>query len=123
MTRTIYEEIGGQHAVNNLVSLFYRRVLMDPRIYHFFKDADIERIKNHQAAFLAHVLGGPNPYEGVDLRKAHKNLVEKQGLSDEHFDAVAEHLASVLQDLGLLPDLQNQVMDIVASTRNDVLGR
>jgi len=38
---TLYEEIGGAPAVEAAVEVFYRKVLMDDRIAHFFDDTDM----------------------------------------------------------------------------------
>jgi hypothetical protein len=39
------------------------------------------------------------------MRESHKELVEKQGLNSEHFDAVAENLMITLKDMGVADDL------------------
>ena len=54
------------------------------------------------------------------MRTAHKHL---DGLNDSHFDVIAGHLQSTLEDLKVDKDLIAQVMAIVGSTRNDVLNR
>jgi hemoglobin len=57
------------------------------------------------------------------MRAAHKKLVEEKGLSDTHFDAIAELLAATLKDLGVAQCLIDEVMTIAGSTRNDVLNK
>jgi hemoglobin len=122
MSKSLFEEIGGEVAVEAAVDLFYRKVLADERISRFFEGIDMDAQRAKQKAFLTMVFGGPNAYEGKDLRQAHARLVEK-GLDDSHFDAVAQHLQQTLVDLRLAPHLIRQVMGIAASTRDDVLGR
>lgn len=56
------------------------------------------------------------------MREAHKASVEK-GLSDVHFDAVAGHLQTTLQELSVAEHLIAQVMAIAGSTRAEVLNR
>lgn len=119
---SLYEKIGGQPAVEAAVDIFYRRVLNDERISHFFADVDMDRQIGKQKAFLTMAFGGPHHYTGQDMRRAHAPLVAR-GLNDGHFDAVAEHLQGTLEELGVAPDLVQQVMDIAGSTRNEVLGR
>lgn len=119
---TLFEQIGGAGAVDGAVDLFYRHVLSDDRIAHFFDGVDMEHQAQKQKAFLTMAFGGPHNYTGADMKRGHAHLV-KQGLNDSHFDAVAENLAKTLQEMGVAQDLIDQVLVIAESTREDVLGR
>lgn len=119
---SIYEQLGGEPAVNAAVDIFYRKVLSDARISRFFESTDMERQAAKQKAFLTMVFGGPAAYGGRDMRTAHAELV-KRGLDDEHFDAVMEHLGATLIELGVSGELVAQVATTAESTRRDVLGR
>jgi hemoglobin len=123
MSGQLYEQLGGEAAVNAAVDSFYRKVLVDERISRFFEGVDMERQHAKQKAFLTVAFGGPNNYSGKDMREGHAHLVKEMGLSDEHFDAVVELLGATLQELGVADDLIEQVAAIAESTRNDVLGR
>ncbi|MGR9116378.1 MAG: group I truncated hemoglobin [Gammaproteobacteria bacterium] len=120
--QTLYEQIGGEAAVNAAVDIFYRRVLNDYRINRFFDNVDMEQQAAKQKAFLTMAFGGPNNYTGTDMRNAHARLVQ-MGLDDSHFDAVMEHLGGTLQELNVPEALISQVAAIAESTRSDVLGR
>lgn len=120
---SLYEQLGGEAAVNAAVDIFYRKVLSDYRINRFFDNADIEKQAAKQKAFLTMAFGGPNNYNGADMRQAHAHLVKKLGLDDSHFDAVMEHLGATLQELNVPGNLIAQAAAIAESTRNDVLGR
>ncbi len=119
---SLYEQLGGQPAVDAAVDIFYRKVLSDDRISAFFEGVDMDKQIGKQKAFLTMAFGGPHNYTGKDMRTAHAPLVAR-GLTDSHFDAVAENLIATLQELGVGQDLIDQVMAIAGSTRNDVLGR
>ena len=119
---TLYEQIGGEGAVNAAVDIFYRHVLSDDRISGFFEDVDMERQAQKQKAFLTMAFGGPHNYTGQDMRNGHAHLV-KRGLNDSHFDAVAENLAKTLTELDVPQNLIDQVLAVAESTREDVLGR
>lgn len=122
MSTSIYEQLGGDAAVNAAVDIFYRKVLADPHISGFFDTTDMEAQRSKQKAFLTMAFGGPNTYTGRDLRTAHASLVER-GLDDSHFDAVAKHLRATLEELKVPGELIAQVMAVAGSTRSDVLGR
>ena len=121
MSGSVFERIGGDAAVNAAVDIFYRKVLSDNSISHFFDDSDMDGQIAKQKSFLTMAFGGPNNYSGSDLRTAHAPLVAK-GLDDFHFGAVAGHLQATLEELKVPGDLINEVMKIAASTHDDVLG-
>lgn len=116
---SLYEKIGGAAAVDAAVDLFYRKVLADSTISHFFDSTDMDDQRAKQKSFLTMVFGGPNDYTGKDMREAHKDL---DGLNESHFGAVAGHLQGTLEELGVATDLINEVMTIAASTHDDVLN-
>ncbi len=95
ISKTLYERIGGEGAVNASVDLFYRKVLNDYRINRFFDNSDMDKQIAKQKAFFTMTFGGPNNYTGGDMRDAHARLV-KMGLDNSHFDAVMEHLGTAL---------------------------
>ncbi|NIR29186.1 MAG: group 1 truncated hemoglobin [Gammaproteobacteria bacterium] len=118
----LYEALGGAPAVETAVDLFYRKVLQDPEISDFFSSIDMDAQRAKQKAFLSMVFGGPKQYTGRDLRFAHARLVE-QGLDESHFEAVVVHLRATLAELGVPEALARQVMEIVASWKDEVLNR
>ncbi|BBA36605.1 globin [Methylocaldum marinum] len=122
MSQSIFEQLGGEAAVDAAVEVFYRKVLSDDRISHFFEGVDMAAQAAKQKAFLTMAFGGPHGYSGLDMRRAHAHLVEK-GLNDFHFDAVMENLAATMQELHVPEALIAEAAAIAESTRNDVLGR
>jgi len=119
---TLFERLGGEAAMSEAVDIFYRRVLSDDRISDFFEGVDMERQAAKQKAFLTMVCGGPHHYTGRDMRAGHKHLVAR-GLNDTHFDAVVEHLAGTLKELGVSDEDIGKVAKIAESARADVLNR
>ncbi|WP_269522352.1 group I truncated hemoglobin [Coraliomargarita parva] len=120
---SIYERIGGEAAIDAAVDLFYKKVLADDRIKHFFVGIPMERQHDHQKKFLTVALGGPNNYSGRGMKAAHSRLVNEMGLNDGHFDAVMENLGATLVDLGVPADLIGEAAAVAESTREQVLGR
>lgn len=119
---TLFDKIGGETAVNAAVDIFYRKVLADDSINHFFETTDMAAQHAKQKSFLTMAFGGPNNYSGDDMRTAHAPLVAR-GLNEDHFNAVASHLQSTLQELKVADELIAEVMSIAGSTRDDVLNR
>ncbi|MDJ0658498.1 MAG: group 1 truncated hemoglobin [Crocosphaera sp.] len=122
---SLYERLGGEAAVNVAVDKFYEKVLADERINHFFTDIDMKKQRQHQKDFMTYAFGGAQQWNGRPMRKAHEKLVTEMGLTDSHFDAVAENLVATLKELNIAQDLIDEVVQIVGSSahRNDVLNR
>ncbi len=116
-TLSLYERIGGQPAIDATVELFYKKVLSDSRVCHFFKGINMNK-KNKQRLFVAAALGGPEAWSGKNMRPAHDSL----DLNNTHFNAIADNLEESLKEMKVPQVLIKEVMNIVESTRNDVLN-
>ena len=117
---SLYERLGGEAAVDAAVDIFYRKVLDDTRISHYFASVDMDAQAKKQKAFLTMVFGGPNHYTGKDMRSAHAGL---KHLNDSHVDAVVENLGATLKELGVAESDIAEVAAIAESVRDDVLNR
>lgn len=122
MTSSLYERIGGENAVRATVVKLYDKILDDNTLAPFFENLDVDALRRSQHAFVTFAFGGPNHYQGRSLRAAHKNAVS-HGLSNAHFDAVAKHLQTALQELHVPDGLIAEALAIVGSTRADVLNQ
>lgn len=122
---TLFEKLGGAEAVDLAVDKFYARVLADDRVKQFFVDTDMQKQREHQKAFLTYAFGGSGQYNGRYMREAHEELVTKQGLAGEHFDAIAENLLATLKDMGVSEELRAEVAAVAAAPQHkkDVLNQ
>lgn len=75
------------------------------------------RLKDHQAAFLSQVLGGPQQYSGLAMRAAHNG----RGISDADFNRVAGHLADTLRAAAVSEELIAEVLARVASLHDHIV--
>jgi hemoglobin len=120
---SLLARLGGRRTLDRVVEHLYHGVLGDPLLAPVFAGLDLQKIKAHQRRFLAQVLSGePLPEPGL-LRRVHAGLVQRHGLEDRHFDAVAAHLSRALDRCGAAVELQQAILAIVAGTRVQVLGR
>lgn len=120
--KSLFDQLGGDAAVNAAVDIFYRRVLADAYVVRFFEGVDMDKQAAKQKAFLTMAFGGPHNYTGKDMREGHRHLV-KMGLNDSHFDHILMHLRATLAELGVANNLIQQVIATAETTRNDVLDR
>lgn len=115
---SIYEVLGREHGIRTAVDEFYRRVLGDRTLQHYFAGVNIPHLRRHQVMLLAAVTGGPNPYQGRDLGDAHRRL----SIMPEHFDVVVRHLSDTLDHLGVATDVRNQITAVLGSHRNEIVS-
>lgn len=114
---SIYERVGGADAIDAAVDIFYTKVLADDAINEFFDIINMPAQIEKQKYFLKMALGGPHEYTGRDLREAHKGM----NLNEDHFTSVATHLVATLEELEVSQDLIDEIVTVVASTKDDIL--
>jgi hemoglobin len=119
---SIYEQIGGEPAIQTAVEVFYRKVLSDESIAHFFDDVDMDLQLAKQKGFLTMVTGGPHEYTGKSMREGHQHLLER-GLNDDHVTTVIKLLGATLTELGVPNELIEQIATVAESVREDILNR
>jgi hemoglobin len=114
--KSIYARLGGQPAIDAAVDIFYKKILADDRVNYLFEDINMSAQIRKQKAFLGAAFGGPVAWTGKNMRDAHKHLA----LTEEHFGAIAGHLASTLKDLKVDEGLAAEIMTLAGSTKDDV---
>src|SRR5258706_5607385 len=71
MPQTLFEQIGGEPKLREIIDAFIDRVFADRMIGFFFRNADKNRIKEMEYQLTAEFLGGPVEYRGRPLAAAH----------------------------------------------------
>ncbi len=122
MTTTLYDRLGGEEALSAAVAIFYKKIISDERVNEYFEGVDMAKQARKMKSFLSYAFGANTPFTGRSMRDGHAHLVQR-GLNDGHFDAVKENLQSTLSELGVAPELIDEVLSITESTRNDVLNK
>lgn len=120
---SLFDRLGGELAIDAVVDMFYGKVMGDDRLTPFFDGVQMDHQASQMKAFLTQAFGGPANYRGRDMRSAHQRLVHQMELDDGHFIAVASHLADSLNQMGVPPELIDEVLAIVESVRRDVLDQ
>jgi hemoglobin len=116
---SLYERLGGQEGIQKVVDVFYKKVLEDDTVNHFFEHTDMEKQRRHQALFLSWVTGGPNQYKGKAMEKAHEGL----NLQENHFEAIANHLVSSLKEFNVSSDDIDQVVNKLLTMKDAILHK
>jgi hemoglobin len=122
MIDDLYDLIGGKLTVWAAIESFYRRVLADESVSHFFKNTDMAHLLARQSMFISMLLGGRVVYTGKDITAVHAQARE-QGLNDTHFDALLKHFRAALEEVGVKADKAEKVTKLLESKRGAVLNR
>ena len=115
---TLYEQIGGQPAVEKLVKAFYKNVLSDPLLSPFFQTISLGKLERMQIAFFSVALGGPEPDPRINLFEVHQGM----GIQVKHLTRFTEQLVKTLEEIGVQPEQAQEVYQRIAMRADEVLG-
>jgi hemoglobin len=115
---SIFETLGGETLVAEAVERFYAKLKSDPVIGVFFEGTDTAKLETHQRMFLTAALGGPDAYEGRDMRAAHAHL----HITDTDFDRFLDHLAETLDEVGAEAKRIAEVIEALAPLRVEIVS-
>jgi hemoglobin len=115
---SLYESIGGEDKVREVIQALYDRLFDDPMIGFLFEGKDKAHIVRQQVAFTCRFLGGPQVYEGLSLPAAHAKLPLLPG----HFDRRHRLLEQVLGEREVPADVKRVWLQIDQALRPSVLA-
>ncbi len=112
MGQTLYEELGGEEKLRQIIDTFIDRVFEDRMIGFFFRHADKQRIKEMEFQLSARFLGADVVYQGRPLDEVHakhpimggqfarrlqilRETLEHYGVPEPIRDAWIEHTESL----------------------------
>src|SRR5205085_8914630 len=92
--KSLYDRLGGQPAIEAVVKNFAGRVLADTRVNKKFAHSNADRLVKNLTDFVCNATGGPCKYEGLSMKKSHKNM----GVTKGEFDALVGDLVATLDE-------------------------
>jgi len=105
--QTLFERVGGEQTIRELIHEFYDRVIADPELKPFFTNTSMGKLRRMQREFFSAALDGPIAYTGRPLSYVHHG----RGITKHHFALYVGHLIDTLQGHGI-NDLE--VQDIIS---------
>lgn len=115
---SLYEQIGGQATIDELIDQLYERILTDEMLAPFFVDIPMDKLRGMQKEFFAVALGGPLEYSGEKLFNAHRG----RGIKREHLSRYTEHLLETLKHVGIEEGQANLIVSRIAMNSPEILG-
>lgn len=117
MSETLFDKYGGFNTFSAVVSSFYQKVLDSDQLAHYFENVNMDKLMNHQTNFLSKALGGPDQYEGRDLKKVHARFE----ITLPDFQEVAELLAESLDEGGVEAEDVKTIISVVGGLQDQIV--
>jgi hemoglobin len=117
MSDTLYTRLGEHAGIEKIVNDMVDIHLANPTIAARFAASDVAELKRKATDFVVTGTGGPQIYQGKDMRAAHANM----NISDAEFMAVADDAMNALDKNGVGQREKEEVLFILYSLRPDVV--
>lgn len=117
MTETLYQRLGGAERIAAIVDNAIDRHAVNPLLAPRFRGKDLPRLKAVGTQFFCAGAGGPQAYEGRDLRTAHAGM----NISEQEYVAAIDDIVAAMNDHGIAPAEVNEVVGILYALKGDVL--
>ncbi len=116
--QTLFERVGGEQAISDLIHDFYDRVLADLELKPFFKDVSVDKLRRMQREFFSAALDGPISYTGRPLSHVHHG----RGITKHHFALYIGHLIDVLEGRGINDQDVQEIIGRINTYAEEITG-
>ena len=118
-TPSVYDQLGGEQGVHNIVDDFVYLMATDERTKRAFEFTDFDALKVQLNDQFCMITGGPCAYGGRDMVESHKGL----DLSDGEFNAGVELLQQAMIDNKTPLPAQNRLLALLAPMHGDIVHK
>ena len=116
--QTLFERVGGEQAIRDLIHDFYDRVLADLELKPFFKDVSVDKLRRMQREFFSAALDGPISYTGRPLSHVHHG----RGITKHHFALYIGYLIDVLEGRGINDQDVQEIIGRINTYAEEITG-
>ena len=116
----LFDKLGGDDGVNIFVESVFTKVMQDPQLFPFFSRPgfDLGHLKVKFGAYITHLTGGSEAYQGRSMEEAHKQFP----ISDEIFDAFNGHCVMTLKQMRRLKvDGLREMLRLLQQLRDSIV--
>jgi hemoglobin len=117
MAETLYQRLGGFERIAAVIDDALDRHAVNPVLAPRFRGKDLPRLKQLGTQFFCAGIGGPEKYEGRDLRAAHAGM----NINEQEFLSAVDDIVAALNGQGTAPAEVNEVVAILYSLKGEVL--
>ncbi|HEX4622769.1 MAG TPA: group 1 truncated hemoglobin [Myxococcaceae bacterium] len=116
-SKPLFERLGGEPAIEAVVTDFMKNVAADERINAHFAVSDLELLHKRLVEFICVATGGPCKYGGRSMLESHRGM----GITKSQFAAIAEDLVKTLDTLHVPEKEKGEVLGAVAPLSKDIV--
>ncbi|MDN7123359.1 group 1 truncated hemoglobin [Pseudidiomarina sp. 1APP75-32.1] len=116
---TLYQELGAQQGISDLMTTFVLEIAEDERVIHHFENVDIDRFHRMLSLHLCELTGGPCTYTGADMVEVHRGMA----ITRAEFNAVVEDLIAAMEAEGVPTATQNKLLARLAELHGEIVAR
>ncbi|WPU63303.1 group I truncated hemoglobin [Peredibacter starrii] len=116
---TIYEKYGGYDFFHQCIYGLYLEMFDHPEIAYHFIGVDLEWLSRQQTHYLIRAIGGPDLYEGGNVKEVHARM----GITKFQYAEIAIAFRQVFLDRGVSKEDTAFIMNFVASHAPDIITR
>lgn len=114
---TLYDDLGAEAGIAQIVSAFLERLAADARIAHFFDQTNLDRFERLLNEQLCQLADGPCRYSGDSMNDVHRG----QGIREADFDALVEDLQLAMDAVGVPFRVQFRLLARLAPLRREIV--
>lgn len=115
--RSLYERLGGQGAIQAVVTKFIGNVGADKRINGYFATADLKKLNKLLVEQVCEASGGPCTYSGRDMKTTHKGMK----ITTAAFNALVEDLVSALNTFNVPEKEKGELLAVLGPMNKDIV--
>ena len=115
--KSLYERLGGQGAIQAVVTKFINNVKGDKRIVGYFATADLKKLDKLLVEQVCMATGGPCSYSGRDMKTTHKGMK----ITDAAFGALVEDLVAALDTFNVPAKEKGELLAILGPMKSDIV--
>jgi truncated hemoglobin YjbI len=116
---SLFEQLGGESKLKEIIDTFIDRVFEDRMIGFFFRNANRVRIKETEYQLMANFLGADVEYKGKPLQEAHA----KHPIMGGHFARRQQILKETLEAYHVPETIMNLWLEHTESLRPLITGQ
>lgn len=115
--KSLYDRLGGQGAIQAVVTKFIGNVGGDKRINGYFATADLKKLNKLLVEQVCMATGGPCNYSGRDMKTTHHGMK----ITDAAFGALVEDLVSALDTFNVPAKEKGELLAILGPMKGDIV--
>lgn len=114
---SIYQQLGGQSKVEEVVDNLITEIEFDPVMYGFFKDSSIPRFRKKIGEHICMLTGGPCEYTGDKMDQVHAGM----NISESEFNHGVDLFIIAMTKAGIPHTVQNKILAVIVPTRDEMI--